>query len=176
MKNLGHEKGSEIMKIQKIDRTEGRIVIKPEIIEDLWTIERVLFENDLAKSRTLRKFKANDRDEGEMKEVVVTVKVEKVAFDKTSERVRISGKIVEGRPLEFIRLNSYHTINIGIGDVLEIKKEVWPEYLIKIVNRVHAGRRRGEICNIRFAERRGHKQIAEKRKHTQGVPAYEPIS
>ncbi|MEM0143081.1 MAG: mRNA surveillance protein pelota [Candidatus Micrarchaeaceae archaeon] len=133
------------MKILKIDKVEGIILLRVDTLEDLWTVERVLFENDYAKSKTLRKFKVNDTDEGELKEVIITVRVEKVLFDDTSKRLRISGKIVEGKPLEFIRLNSYHTINIAEGDILEIKKDKWPEYLIKILEEAEEKSRRPRL-------------------------------
>ncbi len=41
------------------------------------------------------------------------------------------GKILEARPEEFVRMGSYHTLNIGPGDALEIAKPEWREYILK---------------------------------------------
>ncbi|MCW6159891.1 MAG: mRNA surveillance protein pelota [Candidatus Micrarchaeales archaeon] len=121
------------MKVLKFYEGEGKLKLRVDTLDDLWTLQRIIFENDFVKSESLRKFKSSESDKGEMKEVVIKVRVEKTEFDKTANRLRIMGKIVEGRPLEFIKLNSYHTLNIGPEDVLEIQKESWPDYIVNVV-------------------------------------------
>ncbi len=121
------------MRVIKFNENEGRIILKVETLEDLWTIQRILFVGDLAKSKSLRKFKTAEGDKGEMKEVMVLLNVEKIELDKNSERLRIMGKIVEGKPLEYIRLNSYHTLNVAPGDILEIRKNEWHSYIIDVI-------------------------------------------
>jgi protein pelota len=121
------------MRVLKFYESEGKLKLRVDTLDDLWTIQRIIFENDLVKSESLRKFKASDSDKGELKEVVITVRVEKTEFDKTAKRLRIMGKIVEGRPLDYIKLNSYHTLNIGPEDVLEIMKSEWHDYLVDVI-------------------------------------------
>ncbi|EQD28655.1 translation factor pelota, partial [mine drainage metagenome] len=56
--------------------------------------------------------------------------------------VRFIGTIVEGKPIEYIRLNSHHTLNISTGDIIEITKSEWRSYLVDVVrNAVEATRR-----------------------------------
>ena len=121
------------MRVIKFNENEGRIILKIETLEDLWTIQRILFVGDLAKSKSLRKFKTAEGDKGEMKEVVILLNVEKIELDKNSERLRIMGKIIEGKPLEYIKLNGYHTLNIAPGDILEIRKSEWHNYILDVV-------------------------------------------
>ena len=121
------------MKIIKFYESSGSLKLRADSIEDLWAIARIVFEGDLVKSESARRFKGSEKDTGELKEVVVRLKVEKVELDKNAVRLRFMGKIVEGRPLEYIRLNSYHTLNIAPGDTLEITKAEWPDYLTQIV-------------------------------------------
>jgi len=121
------------MKIVKFYENTGNLKIRADTLEDLWTIQRIVFPNDLVRSESERKFKSNESDEGELKKVVVTVRTEKTELDKTAMRLRILGKIVEGKPLDFIKLNSYHTINIAPGDVFEIIKSEWHGYIIDVV-------------------------------------------
>lgn len=121
------------MKIIKFYESEGTLKLKPENLEDLWVIERILFKGDFAKSETKRRFRPEEGDKGELKEVVIRIGVEKVELDKAASRLRITGKIVEGRPIEYIKKNSYHTLNIASGDELYITKTVWHDYLINVL-------------------------------------------
>ena len=59
--------------------------------------------------------------------------MEKSELDKAAVRLRISGKIMDGKPLEYVRLNSYHTINAAPGDVIEMVKEKWPGYVLQVI-------------------------------------------
>ncbi|MCL5423542.1 MAG: mRNA surveillance protein pelota [Candidatus Marsarchaeota archaeon] len=121
------------MKIIKFNGESGTMFVKLETLEDLWTIQRILFKGDRAKSKTLRKFKTEEGKSGDMKEVMVKLSVEKVELDKSSERLRIAGKILEGYPLEYIKLNSYHTLNIAISDMLEVEKDKWASYILDVI-------------------------------------------
>ncbi len=117
----------------KFYESEGKLKLRVDTLDDLWTIQRIIFPNDLVKSESLRKFKSNESDKGEMKAVVITVKAEKTEFDKTAQRLRIMGKIVDGKPLDYIKLNSYHTLNIAPEDVLDIIKTEWHDYLVDVI-------------------------------------------
>ncbi|MCL4381114.1 MAG: hypothetical protein M1331_02890 [Candidatus Marsarchaeota archaeon] len=122
------------MKILKFDSAENLAKIKIDNFNDMLNAQRVIFSKDVVRSRSLRKFKPESGGEGELKEVLVELEVEKTEIDKDSERLRILGKIIGGNPLKYIQLHSYHTINIEKGNVLEIKKQAqWPNYLIKVL-------------------------------------------
>ncbi len=121
------------MRVIRYNDNEGTLKLRVETVDDLWTVQRVVFPGDFVKSESMRKFRSGENDKGEMKEVVITLNVEKTEFDKAATRLRILGKIVEGRPLEYVRLNSYHTLNIALDDVLEIRKPGWPEYLLGVL-------------------------------------------
>ncbi len=85
------------------------------------------------KSESERKFKSSESDKGELKKVMITLKVEKTELDKDAMRLRVLGKIMDGRPLEYVRINSYHTLNIAPGDIFEIIKSEWHNYIINVV-------------------------------------------
>ncbi len=122
------------MKVIKFYGATGTLKVKIDTLEDLWALQRVIFADDIVKSETQRRFKSHEGDVGELKDVVIAVKVEKTELDKTAKRLRVIGKITEGRPLEYVKLNSYHTLNIAEGDTVEIKKAHWPDYLVEIIN------------------------------------------
>ena len=121
------------MRIIKFYENDGTLKVKVDRLEDLWTIQRVIFPGDLVKSQSLRRFKSSESDVGELKEVVVRLRTEKTELDKNAERLRVMGKIVEGKPMDYIRLNSYHTLNVAPGDTIEITKPRWPSYMLEVV-------------------------------------------
>jgi protein pelota len=121
------------MKIVKFYESVGSLKLRVDTLEDLWTVQRIIFANDLVKSESERKFKSNESDKGELKKVVITLRVEKTELDKDAGRLRVLGKILEGKPLEYIKINSYHTINIAPGDIFEIIKSEWHDYIVDVV-------------------------------------------
>jgi protein pelota len=121
------------VRIIKFYRESGAMKLRVDTLDDLWTVQRVIFANDLVKSESERRFRSMEGDLGEMKQVVITLRVEKTELDKNASRLRILGKIVEGRPLEYVRLNSYHTLNIAPGDVMELVKPQWPDYITGVL-------------------------------------------
>ena len=121
------------MKIIKFYESVGTLKLRVDTLEDLWTAQRIIFPNDLIKSESERKFKSSESDKGELKKVVITLKTEKTELDKDAMRLRVLGKILDGKPLEYIKINSYHTINIAPGDIFEIIKGEWNDYIVDVV-------------------------------------------
>lgn len=133
------------MRIVKFRESENTLVLKPETMEDLWSIARVVFPNDGVRSRTMRKFKSGEGDEGEMKEVTVTIRVERTELDKNAQRLRFTGKITDGRPMQYIKMGSYHTINTALGDIIEVQKERWQPYLIDVIRNAVSDSRKPKL-------------------------------
>jgi protein pelota len=121
------------MKVVKFYENVGSLKLRVDTLEDLWTIQRIIFPNDVVKSESERKFKSNETDKGELKKVFITLRVERTELDKDAMRLRILGKIMDGKPLEYVKINSYHTINIAPGDVFEILKSEWHDYIKDVV-------------------------------------------
>ncbi len=113
------------MKLGKQDPKEGEIRLTPENTEDLWHIERILQPGDMIVSRTWRRFKAVEGDAGEKKAVTMKLAVEKVEFSRYANRLRVTGKIIEGTPVEFVQAGSYHTIDIEQDFPVSIIKGKW---------------------------------------------------
>ena len=121
------------MRVMKFYAADNTLRVKLDRLEDLWAVQRVTFAGDLVKAESTRRFKASDSDVGELKDVMIRLRVEKTELDKNASRLRIMGKIVEGRPLEYVRLNSYHTLNVAPGDTIDITKQRWPEYMLQVI-------------------------------------------
>ena len=113
------------MKIGKQDPKEGEIRLTPENTEDLWHIERILQPGDRIISKSFRRYKATEGDAGEKKLVTIKLLVEKVEFSRFANRLRVTGKIIEGTPEEFVQQGSYHTVDIEQDFPVSIIKDKW---------------------------------------------------
>ncbi|MEM4348774.1 MAG: mRNA surveillance protein pelota [Candidatus Anstonellaceae archaeon] len=116
------------MRIGKQDTKEGSIVLTPETSEDLWHIERILAQGDRIVAKTFRRFKAIEDDAGEKKQVTIKLVAEKIEFSRFANRLRVTGKIIEGSPEEFVQIGSYHTIDIEEGFPVTIIKDKWESH------------------------------------------------
>ena len=119
------------MRILGFSESAGALRVEPESFEDLYLLARIIGPADVAEAKSYRRFRPNESDEGERKEVFVRISVERVEVDKSAERLRLGGKILGGRPEAFIQINSYHTLNIAPYDHLEIKKGEWKSYILR---------------------------------------------
>ncbi|HVA82672.1 MAG TPA: mRNA surveillance protein pelota [Candidatus Aquilonibacter sp.] len=133
------------MHVLKTISATSTLRLKPDSFDDLYLIERIIAVGDNIESKSYRRFRANETDVGEQKEVTIKIAVEKVELDKGASMLRFTGKILWGRPEEFIRLQSYHTINIGIGDILDIQKEEWKDYILKRIKQAVADSKKPRI-------------------------------
>jgi protein pelota len=121
------------VKLIRFHEDTGTLKVRVDNLEDLWALQRVVFSGDVVKAESERKFKPEGGSEGEFKTVVITLRVEKTELDKSAGRLRILGKILDGRPMEYVRINNYHTLNVAPDSELEISKTRWHRYLVDVV-------------------------------------------
>lgn len=119
------------MRIIRFYDASSMLKIVPESFEDLYLLARILSQGDSVASWSKRRFKAAEGDTGEQKDVFIRLTLEKAEVDRNASRLRLAGKITEARPEEFVRLNTYHTLNIAPSDTLEITKTEWKDYILK---------------------------------------------
>ena len=118
------------MKVIHFNDESGEMKVRPDSFDDLYLLAIVISPGDMVESESTRKFRAGEGDTGEQKKVVVKLSVEKLEVDKNAARLRLAGKIVSGRPEEFVRMGSYHTLNVAVGDVIKIWKAEWKDYIL----------------------------------------------
>lgn len=98
--------------------TKNSAEIIPETIEDILFIRLYVRKGDLVSTKTVRTIKIEKtfsrHVEKDRKSVVITVKVEKVSFEKSFELLRITGEI-QGASDENISQGSRHSIEITPG-------------------------------------------------------------
>jgi len=110
------------MRVLHRDPKTGEIKVRVENPDDLWHLHNLLQPGDLVRASTYRREDVKtDKlrpERGEKVRVTLTIRVEDVEFQAFSDRLRISGVIVEG-PQD---LGRHHTLNVGVEDVLSIIK------------------------------------------------------
>ncbi|MEW6749022.1 MAG: mRNA surveillance protein pelota [Candidatus Micrarchaeota archaeon] len=116
------------MRISHFDRKTGEMKIEAETLDDLWHLDKVIAPGDEVESRTMRTYKVGNKEE--KKPVTIRIKVERVEFAKTSNRLRILGPIISGTPEEFVQLGRYHTIDAEPGEKIKISKQ-WKNHEVK---------------------------------------------
>jgi protein pelota len=121
------------MRVIRFNDSTNELKLLPESFDDLYLLARIIVPRDMVTASTYRRFRPNEGDEGEQKEVVIELEVEKSEIDKNAQKLRLSGKIRGGKPSDYIRLGSYHTTNIGSGDALTIKKAEWKGYVLSMI-------------------------------------------
>jgi len=133
------------MKIGRQDVSEGEIRLTPENTEDLWHIERILMPGDRVASKSFRRFKATEGDAGEKKAVNIRLLVEKVEFSRFANRLRVTGKIIEGSPAEFVQLGAYHTIDVEQDHPVSIFKGRWHSHQLERIKQAVSETKRPKV-------------------------------
>ncbi len=120
------------MRVMKKDMKHGIMTLKMESADDLWHLEHILEQDDVVRTRTMRKVAVKAGGEfrmSEKKPMVLALQLEKKGFDETSGTLRLSGKIVEGPP--DTKLSSYHTMHIEPGTMITVRKRKWGQTAMK---------------------------------------------
>jgi len=134
-----------------LKRHENGIRVKPEIIEDLWHLEKIIKPGDLVSGTSDRKF-TTESGKSERVPVRIKLQTEKVEFHKPSNSLKVLGIIVEGSPEEYVRLKAHHSLEVGLFDVLTIEK-VWKKYELDRLKEAEKSSRREKVFVLMLDER-----------------------
>jgi protein pelota len=104
-----------------INEKERKIKIIPENFEDLWYAKKIIEPGDRVIGKTERSYRPPGSKRIERKVINLEIEVENVEVHRYSNVLRVSGKIKSG-PEEFVKVNSYHTIEITPFNEFLIKK------------------------------------------------------
>jgi protein pelota len=130
------------MEIIKQDFRKGYARIKITDLEDLWHLSQVILPGDLIQGRSVRKVKVGSSEEKQAvskKTIIVKIDVEKISFDKGLESLRLNGKVVN--EIEDVPRGSYHSLDISVGDMIDIEKEEFLDYQIKYLKEASSGKK-----------------------------------
>jgi len=121
------------MKLLAQDFRHGTIKIKIENLDDLWALSQLIESGDLVSGRTLRKIKSEQdlqrKSAAIRKAVTLSLKVEKVEFQKYSDTLKVLGTVEEGP--EDVPKGSHHSFSLEENSVIKIAKGEWLDFQIK---------------------------------------------
>jgi protein pelota len=129
------------MRVLHRDRKTGEIKLRLENADDLWHLHNLVLPGDQVRASTYRREEVKtDKvrpERGEKVRVTLTIRVEGVEFQPFSDRLRITGVIVEG-PQD---LGRHHTLNVAVDEVLSVIKTWKPHELRRIDEAVAAAQK-----------------------------------
>ncbi|MDQ4073478.1 MAG: mRNA surveillance protein pelota [Thermoproteota archaeon] len=125
------------MKINKVKESENKIMAIPEEPDDLFNLRRVIDIGDSIiadTSRVIKQEKEFSRpDKGERIKVRINLKVEKISFDNTIDRLKVSGVIISSSN-ENIAKGLHHSVTIKINDTIILEKAKWDKDMLRILS------------------------------------------
>jgi len=136
------------MRVLHQDRQAGEIKVQVETLDDLWHLYNIIAVGDIIVSVTYRRDESKTdklrAERGEKKRMVLGIRTENVEFSESESRLRVHGVIVEGQQ----DVGSYHTLNIGEGDSLTIRKAEWTGAALERVKRAVEDSRKPKILFV----------------------------
>jgi len=126
------------LKILEANLKKGIVKLIPESVDDLWHLYNIVYPNDEVYTRTTREIKQSGEYSRPQKpkrvSVFLGVKVQRVSWDKTLNRLRVHGIICHA-PEDLIGLGSHHTLNITVNKPLTIVKSKWHKHHLERLER-----------------------------------------
>ena len=136
------------MRILHQDSNTNEIKLLPESIDDLWHLSNLVDVGDMLFSLTYRrKEEKTDKLRAERMEKVrmwLGIRVEKVEFHESDDRLRILG-VIESGPQD---LGEHHTLMIAPGDNLTIIKTEWKIHHFDRIKRAIASAEKPKIVFV----------------------------
>ena len=113
---------------------EGTIHFTPDDADDIWTLYNLIEVGDRVESPTSRKVvvgESGSSDTHKRITLVLAVDVEKSEVDLHNGILRVNGKNVKEN--QWVKLGSYHTIEIEVGNWVKIWKAKWDRLSLQLV-------------------------------------------
>lgn len=121
------------MKILNFNRKKGFAKVIPENLDDLWHLYNIILEHDVVYAKTRRIMKLDEKyarpKKGKRISLFLGVKVMKVLWDKSLNRLRVHGIICDA-PEDINVTGSHHTINVTLSKPITVVKSKWPKHQI----------------------------------------------
>jgi len=120
------------MKVLKKQLKQGTIHVLIETGDDLWYCYTIIETGDVCTGKSEYKYKIPTTGKVVKKRVWVSLNVDKTEFRQETAHLRIAGTVVDGS--EEVPRGSHHSIDVGEGVDLAIKKDRWMDFHLEKIN------------------------------------------
>lgn len=160
-----------MMKLVSYIQKKGIMKVVPENLDDLWVLYNIIHKGDLIFARSTRVVKGEEEvvrpTRGRRISLFLGVRVEKISFQRESDRLRVSGIVTEAAE-KFNIMGTNHTINIIVGNRISIIKDMWLHHDLERIKRAS---KEANIPIIVVSINGGHCCVALLRQHGIDVKA-----
>jgi len=124
------------LKVLRRDLRHGIVEVLVQTLDDLWHLYNIIERDDLVHARTTREVKMEGvgRPSSRRMSISLTLRVEKVYFDRAITRLRVLG-VVTKAPEDLHIQGSYHTLNLEPGHQAIIIKSRWHNHQLERLQR-----------------------------------------
>lgn len=133
------------MRILKLDKKNSIIRAVPEVLDDLWHLERIIEKGDIVSGSTDRRVTREHFQKSERIKMFLRLETETAEFHRFSGKLRVQGKILEGTPEELVELGAHHALELELGETVQIQKKEWKEHQAKRLQKASNATGRGKI-------------------------------
>ncbi|MCD6433995.1 MAG: mRNA surveillance protein pelota [Candidatus Diapherotrites archaeon] len=123
------------MRLIKFDEKHKIIEFVCNTEAELWLAAKLIEKGDFVKASTDRKVKL-DSGRTERIKMFLELEVSDVVFNATSSMLRVKGRIVSGKPEEFLDIGAAHSLEFGVGDKIFLKKHAISTFHKKLLERM----------------------------------------
>ena len=132
------------MKILSKNLKSGIIALQMQSADDVWALYRIVQPGDCASGWTERKIKIGDSTTQRAgaaitKRMLLTITIEKSAYENDGKSVRLLGPIKEGN--EYVSAGEYHSFDIDSNSQITIQKINWPAHQLRALDEAVVGGR-----------------------------------
>lgn len=127
--------------------------IKIEELDDLWYLKSVLERGDEVSGSSYRRLKDETKtraDKGQRIRVFLGVRLEDMEFHEHAKTLRVTGPLTHSRDPN-VTLGSYHTLEIGVGDTVTVKKQ-WKRWQLDRLKEAVKSSRTGLVLIVSVEE------------------------
>lgn len=119
------------MRIIKKEVKQGKIRVRIENKDDLWTLKSIIEQGDTIRGSTERKIKvgSGEKTTAIRRRVTLSIAVEKSEYAADGSSLRVLGTITDG-PDDVAR-GEHHSFILSPDEEVTIGKQAWPGYLLQ---------------------------------------------
>jgi protein pelota len=126
------------LKILEKQLKKGFVKVVPESLDDFWHLYNIIYAEDQVYAKTTRIMKIEELyarpKKGKRVSVILGIRVQKVFWDRSLNRLRVHGIICEA-PEDIGGIGSHHTLDVVLNKPISVVKSQWQKHQLERLER-----------------------------------------